>query len=115
PSLQQQFLNLTRGVPREVPPPVDSMDGRCSLPEQAQVTRMTRVSAVGSPEMVRRGLESLLAATDADELIATAQIYDHQARLRSFELAAAVFRAINDSRGTSEPTPPQREGAMPAR
>ena len=96
-SLQQQFLNLVRGVPREVPPPVRSMDGRWSLPEQAHVNRMTRVSAVGSPETVRRDLESLLAATDADELIVTAQIYDHQSRLRSFELAAEVVRAIKAS------------------
>jgi luciferase family oxidoreductase group 1 len=114
-SLQQQFLNLVRGVPREVPPPVDSMDGRWSLPEQSHVTRMTRVSAIGSPETVRRDLESLLAATDADELIATAQIYDHAARLRSFELAAEVFRAINGARGVSAATPPQRERAIPAR
>jgi luciferase family oxidoreductase group 1 len=114
-SLQQQFLNLVRGVPREVPPPVESMDGRWSLPEQAHVNRMTRVSAVGSPATVRRDLEALLAATDADELIATAQIYDHAARLRSFELVAAVFRAINAARDTHAQTAPAREPATPTR
>jgi luciferase family oxidoreductase group 1 len=114
-SLQQQFLNLVRGAPREVPPPVDSMDGRWSLPEQSHVTRMTRVSAVGSPETVRRDLEALLAATDAEELIATAQIYDHAARLRSFELAAEVFRTINESSRSQQCGPRRREGELRAR
>ncbi len=92
-TLQQQFLNLIRGTPTELPPPVDSLEGRWSIPERAHVERMTRVSAVGSPETVRRQLQEIVEATGADELIATAQIYDHAARLRSFELAAEVFAA----------------------
>jgi alkanesulfonate monooxygenase SsuD/methylene tetrahydromethanopterin reductase-like flavin-dependent oxidoreductase (luciferase family) len=55
---------------------------------------MTRCSAVGSAETVRRELETLLAQTGADEIIATAQIHDHAARLRSFEIAAEVFATI---------------------
>ncbi|HTH75725.1 MAG TPA: LLM class flavin-dependent oxidoreductase, partial [Trinickia sp.] len=47
-------------------------------------------SAVGSPETVRAGLESIIAQTQADELILTAQIHDHAARLRSFEIGAHV-------------------------
>jgi luciferase family oxidoreductase group 1 len=93
-SLQQQFLNLTRGVPGQVPPPVDTMDGRWTLPEQQHVARMTRVSAVGSPATVRRKFEAIVAETGADELVATAQIYDHASRLRSFEVAAAVTRGV---------------------
>ncbi len=92
-TVQQQFLNLLRGTPTELPPPVESMDRRWSPPERAQVERMTRVSAVGAPDTIRRQLQEIVAATGADELIATAQIYDHAARLRSFELAAQVFAA----------------------
>lgn len=93
-SLQQQFLNLVRGKPSELPPPVESMEGRCSAAERAHVAHMTRYSAVGSPQTVRQSLEKLLAQTHADELITTAQIHDHTARLRSLEIAAEVFAQI---------------------
>ena len=91
-TLQQQFLNLLRGMPTELPPPVDSLSGRWSPAEQAHIQRMTQISAVGSPETVRDVLEQIVQATQADELIATAQIYDHAARVRSFELLAEVFQ-----------------------
>jgi luciferase family oxidoreductase group 1 len=96
-SLQRQFLNLIRGTPRELMPPVEEMEW--SPAEQAQVQRMTRCSVVGSAETVQAGLERLISQTGADEIIATAQIYDHAARLRSFELAADVFEGINRGRG----------------
>lgn len=51
---------------------------------------MSRVSVVGAPESVRRGLEALIAATEADERMLTGQVFNHEARLRSFEIAAAV-------------------------
>jgi alkanesulfonate monooxygenase SsuD/methylene tetrahydromethanopterin reductase-like flavin-dependent oxidoreductase (luciferase family) len=91
------FLNLIRGHPGKLPPPVDSMEGRWSPAERAAVEHRMMYSAVGSPETVRRRLEQLLAETKADEIIATAQIFDHAARLRSFEIAAEVFREINQS------------------
>jgi luciferase family oxidoreductase group 1 len=91
-SLQQQFLNMVRGRPGQLPPPVDSMDGRWSPMERAHVEERTRVSAVGSIGTVRERLGAILAATRADELILTAHIYDHAARLRSFELASHAMR-----------------------
>lgn len=94
-SLQQQFLDLIRGTPGQVPPPVQTMDGRWSPPERAQVERMTRYSAVGSPQSVRQRLHELVAENQADEIIVTAQIYDHDARLRSFEITAEVFEQLN--------------------
>jgi luciferase family oxidoreductase group 1 len=97
-SLQQAFLNLARGTPRELPAAVESMDDLWTDAERAQVGRMTRVSAVGSPATVRAGLEAVLAATGADEVIATAHIAEHAARRRSFELAAAAFADINAAR-----------------
>jgi luciferase family oxidoreductase group 1 len=94
-SVQQQFLNIVRGTPTQLPPPVTTMDGRWHPMEQAHVERMTRVSAVGSVDTVRQRLRTLLQETQADELILTAHIYEHAARLRSFELAAGVMREIN--------------------
>jgi luciferase family oxidoreductase group 1 len=93
-SAQLQFLNLIRGHPSELPPPVDTMEGRWTRAEQLAVAQRTRCSAVGSPETVRRRIGELLEETEADEIIATAQIYDHAARLRSFETAANVFQQI---------------------
>ena len=94
-SAQMMFLNLIRGRPGKLPPPVESMEGRWSPAERLAVEHRTLYSAVGSPETVRRRLEQLLDETKADEIIATAQIFDHAARLRSFEIAAEVFREID--------------------
>jgi luciferase family oxidoreductase group 1 len=100
-SAQMMFLNLIRGRPGKLPPPVESMEGRWNPAERAAVEHRTQCSAVGSPETVRRRLEELLDETGADEVIATAQIFDHAARLRSFEIAAEVFREINEAAPSS--------------
>ena len=91
-TLQQAFLNLVRGKPGLLLPPVESMQGRWSLLEQEHVERMTSVSLVGGPETIRSQAEALAASTGADEFILTGQIYDHAARLRSFQIAAENLR-----------------------
>ena len=93
-SAQLQFLNLIRGHPSELPPPIKSLEGQWSRAEQEAVAQRTRCSAVGSPETVRRRLAELLEETQADEMIATAQIHDHTARLRSFEIASDVLQRL---------------------
>jgi alkanesulfonate monooxygenase SsuD/methylene tetrahydromethanopterin reductase-like flavin-dependent oxidoreductase (luciferase family) len=98
-SAQLQFLSLIRGRPGKLPPPVDRIEDYCNAAELAAIGQRTRCSAVGSPETVRRRLGELIEQTEADEIIATGQIYDHAARLRSFEIAAEVFRGIDDSPG----------------
>ena len=92
-SLQQSFVNLRRGQPAPLPPPVDSMDRRWSPAEQAMVEHAFREAVVGSPETVRRGLEAFLERTAVDELMVTAAIYDHAARVRSFEIVAQTREA----------------------
>jgi len=89
-SAQQQFLNLVRGTPSLLPPPVESMDQVWLPHERAHVERMTRCSAVGSPTTVKHWLEQFARETGADEMILAGQIYDHAARRHSFEIAAAV-------------------------
>jgi luciferase family oxidoreductase group 1 len=93
-SLQQQFLSMVRGRPGQLPPPVASMDDLWDSAERAQVERMTRVSAVGSVGTVRERLAQIQSETGADELLLTAHIYDHAARLRSFGLAAQAMRDV---------------------
>jgi luciferase family oxidoreductase group 1 len=97
-SLQQQFVAMLRGTRGNVPPPVESMANLWTPPERDHVQRMLRVSAVGSPGRVRATLEALLEETRADELVITAQMYDHAARVKSFRLAAEVMREINAAR-----------------
>ncbi|ONH83661.1 hypothetical protein APZ41_008520 [Roseomonas mucosa] len=89
-SLQQQFLNLRRGTPGQLPPPVDSMDRLWTAAERAGTERALSCSAVGTPAQVRAGLEAFLERTGADELVLTGQIFDHEARLRSFRLVAEL-------------------------
>ena len=80
-SAQQAFLNLIRGMPGELPAPVENMTGRWSAAEQVHVEQRLRVSAVGSPQRVRSTLEKWISDTQADEVILTGQIFDHAARL----------------------------------
>ena len=100
-SAQLMTLNLIRGHPGELPPPVDSMEGYWSPMEERALRRRTRYSAVGSLQTVRQRLDAMIDATAADEVIVVAQIQDHAARLRSFEIAAQAFREIDAARSTA--------------
>jgi luciferase family oxidoreductase group 1 len=90
-SIQQRFLGMVRGVRGPLPRPVESMDGLWSASERLQVERMLSASVVGSPATVRHGLAALIEATGADELIVAGMLYDHSARLRSYELVAGCL------------------------
>jgi luciferase family oxidoreductase group 1 len=87
-SLQQSFVNLRRGTPSPLPPPVESMEGRWTDFERAGVTQAFREAIVGSPATVRKGIGDFVRRTRVDELMVTAAIFDHGARLRSFEIVA---------------------------
>jgi luciferase family oxidoreductase group 1 len=89
-SLQQAFVNLRRGHPGRLPPPDEGFPDRLPPGDRRMVDEMLSVSAVGSAETVRRALENIVARTGADELMLTSQIFEHDARLRSYELAAGV-------------------------
>jgi alkanesulfonate monooxygenase SsuD/methylene tetrahydromethanopterin reductase-like flavin-dependent oxidoreductase (luciferase family) len=89
-SLQQSFVNLRRGLPAPLPPPIDSMIGVWSAAEKAMVDHAFRETVVGSLATVRNGIEAFLKRTRVDELMVTAAIYDHAARVHSFELTSKV-------------------------
>lgn len=90
-SLQQQFVALRRGRPGKLPPPVEDIRGVCTPTELAMVEHALRCSVVGSPETVQVGMEDFLRKTGADEIMVTAQIFDHEARLKSFQITAEGF------------------------
>lgn len=92
-SLQQAFVNLRLGRPGRLPPPVEGYGERLGPIEGSMLDHALSRAIVGSRESVGRGLEAFVAETGADELMVTSQVYDHEARLRSFEMAmgAAVY------------------------
>src|SRR5207248_1484753 len=83
-------VNLRRGRPGLLPPPVEEFESRLSPLERSGLEQALACAVVGSPETVRNGLKAFIDRTHADELIVTAQIYDHAARLRSYEITAQV-------------------------
>jgi luciferase family oxidoreductase group 1 len=89
-SAQQQFLNMRRGRPGQLPPPVDDMDALWSPFEKAGVMQALSCAIVGSPETVREGLAAFVARTGADELMVTCNVFDHAARLRSYAILAGA-------------------------
>jgi luciferase family oxidoreductase group 1 len=89
-SAQQAFVNVVRGRRGRLPPPSDDIDSYWTPDEKAQVSAMLERSFVGSRETVRAGLEEFSKQTAVDELIVAAAIYDHIARLRSYEILAQI-------------------------
>jgi luciferase family oxidoreductase group 1 len=89
-SVQQSFTNLRRGTPGQVPPPIEDIDSFWSPQEKTSASMTLLCSVVGSPQTVERGLLNFIDVTHPDELIVTAHLYDHAARLRSFELLAGI-------------------------
>ena len=87
-SLEQSFVALRTGQPGKLKPPVVGYSE--TLPERwrASLDERLTAAAIGSPATVRAAIEAFIARTGADELMVTAQIFDHQARLRSFEILA---------------------------
>jgi luciferase family oxidoreductase group 1 len=92
-SMLQRHLKLIRREPIYVPPPVESMDGLWSEAERFLVESRLSAAAIGGPDTIRRELGRLLQQTKADELIFTSDLYQHDLRLRSFEIAADVMKS----------------------
>jgi luciferase family oxidoreductase group 1 len=88
---RQSFASLRAGHPIPLPPPSAEW-ARDAATESDDPLRRTRVSFVGSPDTVAAEMREFIARTGADEVIVAAHIYDHAARLRSYEIAAALLR-----------------------
>lgn len=93
-SLQQAFTNLRRGHPGPLPPPVADIDALLSPVERSLVDRALACRVVGTASQIRQGILDFIARTGADELLLTGNIFDHDARLRSFEIAADAVSDI---------------------
>ena len=89
-SMQQAFVALRSGRPRKLPPPMDGYLQNLGPAERALIDSVLSCCAIGSPDTVRAQLQAFVARTGADELMITSNIFEHSARLRSFEIAAQV-------------------------
>jgi len=90
---QMSFADLFRGARGLSRPPIDDIERYWTPMEKAQAAQMLARSIIGSPDTVRAGVEALVAETGADELMIVSDVYDHAARLRSFELIAQGVNA----------------------
>jgi luciferase family oxidoreductase group 1 len=93
-SQKQAFLRLRRGQPTPLPAPLLGFDEGLEPMERAMLDSVLACAVVGSPQTVREGLAAFIARTGADELMITAQIFDHDARRRSFDIVADAHAAL---------------------
>lgn len=92
-SMQQAFVNLRSGTPRQLQPPVPGYYENLHPHDRSILDEVLSCSAIGSPDTVRRELKAFAEVTGADEIIVASMIYDHAARLRSYQIAAEVNAA----------------------
>ena len=85
------LVNLRSGRPSQLPPPVEGYLERIGPQERGILEQVLSCASIGTPEIVSSDLRNFVNRTGADELMITCQIFDHAARLRSFEIAAHVL------------------------
>jgi alkanesulfonate monooxygenase SsuD/methylene tetrahydromethanopterin reductase-like flavin-dependent oxidoreductase (luciferase family) len=89
-TVQQSFTNIVRGIRTQLPPPIDDMESYWLPHEKERVSGMLKCSFVGSPSTVEKGVVDFVKQTKADELLIASAIFDHSARLHSYELASEL-------------------------
>ena len=94
-SVQQQFANMFRGTRGLLQAPIDDIEAYWSPAEKAQASHMLTYAFVGSRETVRQGLLRFIERTRVDELMVVSALYDHEARLRSYELLAELAPVLS--------------------
>lgn len=87
-TLYASFLNVIRGTAKQMQPPVDNMEGLWDASEKYNVLQMLRYSFIGSPKTVKEEMQAFLDETQVNEIMVASHIYDHAARLHSYEILA---------------------------
>jgi luciferase family oxidoreductase group 1 len=96
-SMYQRFLGIIRGERTPLPPPVEDMDRIWTPPERLAVASRMALMVVGGPERVRDGLQQILDATQADELIIASDAYTREDRLNSYEILSRTKALVPSS------------------
>jgi len=93
-SAQQAFVSLRSGQPIRLPKPIEGYLNRVGPRERALLDQILSCAAIGSRDSVTRALEIFIEKTQADELMIASQIYDHAARLQSYQIAAEIRESL---------------------
>ena len=93
-SQQQAFTRMLRNARGQLPPPIDDIETFWTTAEKVQASRMLRCAFVGAKDSVLSRLAAFIGETQADEVIVGAMIYDHGARVRSYEILAEVAKEL---------------------
>ncbi|QPC86578.1 MsnO8 family LLM class oxidoreductase [Mesorhizobium sp. NBSH29] len=96
-SLQQAFVNLRSGRAGKLPPPIERYYDTLDIASKTMLDHALVCAIVGDRDTVKSGLEAFIRRTGADELMVTAQMFDHAARVRSFEMLADVHRELSSA------------------
>lgn len=94
-SAQQAFVNLRSGRPAKIPPPVENFMQQLGEGERALLSQILACSAIGSPATVTQQMRDFIRHTGADELMIASNIFEHQARLHSYEIVATISSALS--------------------
>lgn len=91
-SMQQQFLNLTRGIPTKLQPPVEDMEALWTPSERYAVEQSLdpRATIIGSAGTVKQKLAAFIDETNAEEVIINSTVFDHDARLKSYQIVSEL-------------------------
>jgi luciferase family oxidoreductase group 1 len=93
-SMQQAFVNLRSGHPKRLQPPVQGYLDTIPPQFRDMLDDVLSCAAIGSADTVKRALQEFIARTGADELMITSMMFDHNARLRSYQITAEVRAAV---------------------
>jgi luciferase family oxidoreductase group 1 len=93
---QQQFTNMFRGTRGRMRPPIDDIEDYWNPMEKARVSAMTACSFVGTADSIADQLAPFLERTGANELMVASAIFDHDARVHSYEVLAEAQKTLAD-------------------
>jgi luciferase family oxidoreductase group 1 len=94
-SIQQFFLGVVTGRRKLLQPPVDSMDNIWNIYEAEAVNQMLAYAFIGGPDKIQTEIQAFLEKSGVDEIMATSHIFDHHARLHSYEVFSEVIKKVN--------------------
>ena len=100
----QSFINLRRGQPGPLPPPIEDFDSQMSVPEQQMLSEISHCSAIGDAAMVEQQIQQFIDRTEADELMIVSSMFDHHKRLHSYEIGAEIMRRLQNRSNTDATT-----------
>lgn len=91
-SLFQMFMGIVSGNRKLLQPPLDNMDGNWTEYEEELINQMLALSFIGSPESIKESLQEFVDQSQVDELMVISNIYDHKAKLHSYQLLAELIK-----------------------